>query len=584
VHPGAAKNNEGLPRKPKRGAAPVDNQQKRQYLFTFAAKSIQEYVLAGGKLRDMVGGTTLIDELASEEMLRTWLKGPFGLDEQDFSVKQAAAGQARILFHNEVAAKRVSTAWPLWCDAWAPGLEVVQDLAELGSSYTEALNTSSSGLAVARQRPSPQLPEAGPMTQRAPRTGRAAVARDKRTGELVDIGLARKRARRDADRIEGNRIATHFDLDNKIQLPNEFSELVGENKLGMAVIHADGNRLGSMFKRVGKSLRDADADDHLAQQVMNYLSRDVVGSGTEAAVKSAVQKLRKDGLIDTSKLPWPITPIVLAGDDLTVACRAELGLPFTENFLDAFAHEMEERLGATRETSWKNLPDGVKEAIPEGLSAGAGIVFCAPNYPFSLAYELCESLASEAKTAAKASCGPTEIPPSAVSFARVAGGSAPTDVQGLRDSVQKGSDGTVLSGCPYFINTHMKPDLADLNAVVELIAAPGSMRFPSSKLRDLVTLQRRDAARVPDAVDRMLEIVGEKRRVGFSCRWKLLCNLGDKNWSESGWKALRFNPDSERDRCSPLLDVLTIAAMVGAGTEGENNESAEDELGTDGST
>lgn len=610
------------------------------YLFTFAAKGLQPYIMNGGKLRDMVGATSLIDKLSDEKLLQSWLTKKFEVAADDFEILQAAAGGARIRFANESAAKRVARLWPLWCRAWAPELDVVQHLEQwsVGDNFGNVSKTAAKALEQNRNFPAARMPEAGPFVQRAPRTGGPAVQVDRSTDdEWIDTATVRKRAERDAlgGKNELPPVARAFGFTRADQLPNDFTDISGPDRHYLAVIHADGNRLGQMFLDVGRAMEKCgprDLDDETAVNLFRYLSQQLVADGTRAATRKAMtalpEKVRPDGE------PWLFAPIVLAGDDVTVVCRADLGLPFTEAFLKAFREEMEERLESLRNESWwGNVPDQVKRNVPRSLSAGAGVVFCTDHYPFSLAYELCESLASEAKGEAKKrnkehdkkQPADRPAPPSALSFARVTGGTAPTRFDELTKGLLKGAAETLLTGCPYFVDGPEAPQFVNLWTVFEKVRPkpdpddPGGKRrigLPGSTLRGLLNLQRTDWEQVSEAVERMREVASDSGNSGspstrvweeFEQAWKRLCGwAGEKNNSmgkrsdqtrplwrsqkmarQSGdpvqdrgeasgecpdeadvglrpdWRSLRFyDANTKAEKLSsPLLDLLTLLAI-----------------------
>ncbi|HSI85915.1 MAG TPA: hypothetical protein VK970_19175 [Candidatus Methylacidiphilales bacterium] len=410
------------------------------------------------------------------------------------------------------------------------------------------------------------MPEAGPFVKRAPRTGEPAVYADKRElgpdDEFIDHASKRKRQERGLLKGELPPIATAFGFTDSEQLPDDFEEVSGGDGSYLAVIHADGNQLGKMFLEVGQALAllaPENIPSDVSIELIRFLSRDVVTQGTQAAVGTAMKKaLPKEVL---NRRPLLFAPIVLAGDDVTVVCRADLGLSFTEEFLKAFRTEMTSRLTDLRAKSWwSKVPDSVQRVIPDQLSAGAGLVYCTDHYPFSLAYGLCESLAKYAKAHAKdsAKSDGKQTPDSAVSFARIVGASAPTEYDELKRSLLKGSDDTLLTGGPYFVEMQSTPHLDSLKKVRE-----AALHLPGGALRGILNLQRTKYSAVNVAVDRMKEIAGDiaernENWVSFEEAWKNLCNRREK---DSNWQDLRFCAPDHKQKRSPLLDVLTLLAV-----------------------
>ncbi len=621
---------------------------KTSYLFCFAAKSLQSYIMRGGKLRDMVGATSLIDKLSDKEWISKWLKENHGFVEvtsdkgeskadpppNGFRILQAAAGSARLEFFEKAHAEAVATLWPLWCHAWAPDLEVVQHLeAWDGKSYGQISRTTGEQLERKRNFPAPCMPEAGPFAKRAPRAGEPAVEVDYAAEkELIDLASKRKRQEREALRNAEQLppVARAFGFEKADQLPDDFEQVSGGNAY-LAVIHADGNGLGQMFLRVGQALEKLGPErDKEALALFRYLSEVVVARGTQVAADAAMSAVRRQ--IDETvkeqkaqaqehpeefgqrKVPrrpeaWPFAPVVLAGDDVTVVCRADLGLPFTTAFLQTFRAEMRKRLKWLRDNQfpsdadeaenlrvydglWRKLKEepGIEEAIPEELSAGAGIVFCTDHYPFALAYELCEDLARRskgtAKNEAKGRAKPT--PDSALSFVRITGASAPTEFDELTRGILRGAgvDRMLLTGGPYFVDGALQPQFRHLNEVYmaarpRMVADPAhrddrsrdkQIGLPGSALRGILNLQRTlaDPRHVREAVERMEEVARSREGDGgrrkeawreFATAWKTLCgwNGNEEAKEERDWRDLRFFDASRK--ASPLGDLLTLLAV-----------------------
>jgi len=525
------------------------------YLFSFEAKDLQTYILRGGKLKDMAGATSLIDKLSDKAELAKLLTGAFGIASGQFRILQAAAGQARIWFESQEAGQTVNDLWPVWSEAWAPGLTMVQDFRAVGGGVllVQAMHDASNALRLNRQFPGARMPEAGPFVQRAQRTGEAATARatglDRDEETHLDQATSRKRAERDLiGRGVLPPIARRFGFTSSSELPKEFSEIAGSERQYLAIIHADGNGLGRMFMEAGQAALDAKLSDQMSEWLFNNLS-EKVSDGTRNAVEHAMAALEGER---------PLLPLVLAGDDVTLVCRADLGLTFVHAFLNAFRDEMGECLQALRaDASWKDLPKEVQAAIPEKLTAGAGIVYSAFHYPFSLAYELCEDVCKLAKTTAKKMAGDVAVAPSAVAFVRIVGSSSPTKFEGLLESTHGGPGKRILTANPYFVDGGNGPQLNDL-IEVERIA----QKLPSSTLREIVNLQRTDYDRVPEAVRRMLEVADgkSKDKLGqqFATAWRRLCQRQAPS-EDATWQDLMLAaPES---KSSPFLDLVSLLAL-----------------------
>ena len=176
-----------------------------------------------------------------------------------------------------------------------------------------------------------------------------------------------------------------------------------KNNDWIAVIHADGNGLGQIVQKVGKIEKDFKEFSQLLDEAT-----------TLAAVK-AYEAVKGDfNNSDSEKDFIPIRPIVLGGDDLTVVCRADLALKYTETFIDEFEKQTKEKL--EKIITKNNVFE--KGEIKDRLTACAGIAYVKSSYPFYYAYELAETLCTTAKKDAKAGCD-GELPKSCLMFHKV---------------------------------------------------------------------------------------------------------------------------------------------------------------------
>lgn len=330
------------------------------WLYRFEAKGIQSWILGSRRLKDMTGGSELIEGLLTEN--------PPGATEVS-----RAAGAATLRFERDEDLAAWVRELPKKMHAAAPGLHVVQAAVQEISTFDATHRALHTELGAQRQRVPPSLPVPGPFVHRAGETGRAAVARDRDSnGDLLDAAMREKRRHGAASqRADGSKFGQRFfppEL-HHLDLAEEDSWPEGP----VAVIHADGNRMGERL--LGLKTQD----DY------RRFSADLTAA-TKQAVHEALRKTFPDW-----KKALPCRPVVLGGDDVTVILPARLAFTFTETFMKAF-HAARVR--------------------GESVSASAGIACVRNGYPFSQAYALAEDLCKLAK-------GLDNAPGGALAFARV---------------------------------------------------------------------------------------------------------------------------------------------------------------------
>ena len=174
-----------------------------------------------------------------------------------------------------------------------------------------------------------------------------------------------------------------------------------------AVVHADGNGFGRIFRELPHYLNGAAGSAGFNEHYVSALRRLSLAleEATEEAFCEALKvlpKITKRVRVKPrteDKPRWdkheilPIVPLVLGGDDLTVVCEGRHALAFTWTFLEAFEKQTE------RTDLFGGIaPEIAKKTGGNHLSACAGVAITKPHFPFYSGYTLAEQLLRSAKT------------------------------------------------------------------------------------------------------------------------------------------------------------------------------------------
>lgn len=461
------------------------------YLYAFAAKDIQSYILRGGKLREMIGGSELINA-ACGDFLRETIDA-LGLKHKSVVLTQAA-GWARILFEDDLSARTLYDNWPFLVDRFAPGLQVIQAYSEVSGSLVDAIRTVEGLIRVERNKICAVLPELGPLVDRNPRTGLPAICKS----PYHDRQSARKDELRHntklIEKISGGRFV-------KDEWTDDLKKIAGKEQSYIAVIHADGNSLGKVIIELQSHIVQHPND---AAEILKWFSA-AIEDATVAAARKAYERVL---LPDSIKRGGVIAarPIVLGGDDLTVIVRADLAFSFAETFLFEFEKSSTESLGS-------RLNKFNIKGLPQKLTACAGIAIVKAEYPFARAYELAESLCGFAKNTAKNNLA-KEYVPSCFAFHR-SSSSISGDYQAIQDQeltaralVEPGKPIRMWAG-PYGCGDyahHLIP-FASLRSLAETLekAAKGSVR-------ELITTLYTDVQKAEKDFSRIIQVLNDKSR------------------------------------------------------------------------
>lgn len=502
----------------------------------FEAKGLQAYILRTNRLQEIKAGSLLVarlQHLAGDVVtaLELELEGDPTL----------AAGAGTLPFRTRDDAARFARVWPLVVDQQAPGVQVIQATQEGGEAdWEEVWDGLQRQLRRRRNLLPADLPEAGPATARAPRTGLPAVATGPRPGtkgrdkELLDRDLAHRVLYREYGRDPtGDRIAEDVPWSRDLEDDAVWSPYV-------ALVHIDGSDLGLSVQKVASGGYGA------LRTWSNRLDEVTVRSAQEAY--AACEARWSKAKLDVSRAV-PMRPIVLGGDDLTVLLRASDAVPFVTAYLNAF-----ERLSAEDPTLGR-------------LTAGAGVAIVKRTYPFHDAHELAEALCGAAKRALRRADTDGRTP-SAWCIHRVT--TARTDswseILETELASPKG-EGSLWSG-PFVMRPESleRPgdDVVASEALLELVDAVGHL--PNGPLREVLTLVKTSPAEADAAWKRLWDI-GRTTTEGWSAHWPEFTRAWEAVCKgDALWRTVRDPARPQGSRvATPLQDVWTNLQARGEG-------------------
>jgi hypothetical protein len=436
-----------------------------QYLYGASVQGIQGFIFETGKLKEIAGGSELVEQICTRAF-----SDLAGITDSDPNLQLAAAGNIKYLFTSREACERVVRAFPRLAMQMAPGITISQavvpiegDFAADAATYTNALEQQ---LRAQRSRPPVQHGLGWMVSERSRRTGKPGVEWDKKVA--IDLG---QQAKREAIKSAKSSLLSKLMPETKGKgydklFANDITDISGGVEKGwIAIIHADGNDLGKKIMKM--------ADEKATSAQFRDMSRRLEAATTSAAQSAFSRVVRGNN----EKRLYPIRPIVLGGDDLTVIIRGDLALRFTEAFLEAFEQETQRQF------------QGFGYDFDEGLTACAGIAYIKPNYPFHYGADLAETLCGQAKKVSKG-FGEARTP-SCLLFHKVHA----SFIEDYSTMVEKEftANGVRLDYGPYFLTT--RPGYATTNDLRDWIRLLGETKSPRSRLRNwLSDLQVNPAA------------------------------------------------------------------------------------------
>lgn len=372
-------------------------------LVVYDIRGIQDFVFRTNRVRDIVGASAIVADVL-ENSIREWFeqkKNPAEFvfewydkaanDAKNFSFIDQVNVQAEVLYiggGNAYVAYR-SNDLAMEAGKWIARkilrdthtLSLASASVYMSANYLKDQQALMERLARVKAEGRMPRPSAGfPFTLEELGSGLPCVARDGSDRISAETRHKRKRYKEEKEKQENESSDTW-----KYEL--EFDKMVlqkGRNSL-LAVVHLDGNNLGQGIKeRLEKEKEYSKAVEKMRWISLNITSAFQQGAFDEMLEQFAARDFDK-------KQPIPFRPIILAGDDLTFVCRADLAMDLTREFLNAVS-------GYSLDGEMK---DG-QAAEAKGFSACAGIVYVNSHFPFSQAYRLAKELCKSAKDKAKA--------------------------------------------------------------------------------------------------------------------------------------------------------------------------------------
>jgi hypothetical protein len=313
-----------------------------------------------------------------------------------------------------------------------------------------------------------------------------------------------------------------------------------------AVVHADGNGLGSLFLNFEKC---AGATGKEYKQAYGEFSKgldEICRYAYREAVREVFKPAKKD-----EEPELCIIPVVVAGDDLTVIMDGEKALDFTRTFMEVYtdltdgstelpedAPELTQRV--------RDRCKAAKEAklLPKPrLGMAAGICIVKPHYPFHTAYDMAEELMRNAKKVK----GKVSVSSCALDF-HIVYDSSVTSVGSVREQLRR--EGCVLTAKPYCLSEADGNAWAKRhsfkrfeNAVTALKATDqdGKRMFPSSQAHDVRT-----------------DLFGEDRKTqeAFWSGQRTQYREFATEWAKAGGEELYFDGAAGDEYRTVFLDAL----------------------------
>jgi molybdopterin converting factor small subunit len=380
-----------------------------KYLYGASVQGIQGFIFQTNKLKEIVGASELIEQICTSKFSEV-----AGILNDDKNLIINAAGNIKYIFEDKTKCEHLVKIFPKVIMDFAPGITISQAVVPLSGDLLKDIDCLEQQLKAQRSKVAMPI-----------ETGFMGLERDRSAGGVAVPQTVEKDAiicSATKAKIGFSKEAQVFksvagkEANNLENLPLDIEKITesGSNSW-LAIIHADGNALGILLQTLGKKLKENKFSEEQVKTAFSTFSQSL-DTATKEAARIAFENVIK---VDLTKYKYPIRPVILGGDDLTVIIRADLALDFTIKFLEAFEKETE--------TQFKFLFDDYKiKGFENGITACAGIAYIKEKYPFHYGVHLAELLTGKAKKFSKddkfkkyTNDKGINIPPSSISFYKV---------------------------------------------------------------------------------------------------------------------------------------------------------------------
>jgi len=492
---------------------------KSKFLYGAAVQGIQGFIFKTNKLRDIVGGSELVEHICTKF---------FEQQVNNFNPSKliiGAAGNIKYVFEEQSDCEKTVLNFPMDVMKLAPGISISQAVVRIeGELKIHHINELEDKLKIQRNKHAIPSDIGCLITERARNTGNPAVSFEH--GESVDAGTQKKRIAQN----ELCGLAKKIILEKNKRFPHDFEELVKSSERSwMAIIHADGNGLGKILQQLGTKLQDK-SEFELINDLQEFSKS--LEKSTISAANSAFKNVFINSEKGRSKQEfYPFRPIILGGDDLTVIVRSEFALEFTKEFLFEFEQETAKNLSPLFHRFNIKM---------DCLKACAGIAYIKSSFPFHYGYELAEQLCDMAKKEAiKIN---KENVPACLMFHKIQ-----SSFVGSYDEIKKQEltcyDELSFAAGPYYLNQPEKLSIQDLVDKSKLLLEEGA---PTSQLRKWLTERYNNVNKAKSLMERTIQV------------------LDMDNHRKVYIKSLDLNPDIYKDSkvSCPYYDYISMASLL----------------------
>lgn len=349
----------------------------KRYLMILEVSRKQDYIFSEKKLIENVNRSRDIAYVTSNEFFKTVAKGSY--NETDNYV-YAGGGHTIVEYPDKESADRFARVITLYVLEHYPGLEIFAKGIEYDDQDKEKKNEKETA-SEAFLRLTQELEKKKLVRWESIRRLNFGGTQENTDVESAELGKIRREYPDMVAAPEGCVFPKDFD---KLSFVDDEYAYKSVKDNFLAVVHVDGNAMGTRVQNIYKSEDDF---DKLKVKLRNFSEsiqaqfEEAFSEMTQEVYRVYGDKLRLDsgrGSSESGLRILPVRPVVLAGDDVCFVTAGNIGLECARIFLEKLSTKV-------------NKEDGKR------YSACAGVAIVHRKYPFHMAYNMSEHLCGSAK-------------------------------------------------------------------------------------------------------------------------------------------------------------------------------------------
>ena len=384
----------------------METKKEQQVIATYDLCGLQNYIFRTNRLKDIIGASVLVDEIFKEALNSAMKKceipeancelkweekvsdlkdGDILPKGKDIQILYEGGGSQYILYRDKETARKINRHMAKYVMEHSYSLQLAMAMVDKTDDYAADIRKLQLEIEQAKR----EMPYAGYL-------GALPIMK---TDLLTGFPISKERTQGFAEEVSQEVLCKRKYMQNETEESKQSEQSKQLNSFGkefgkdstIAIVHIDGNNMGLRIKELigNGSIKDYPKAIAMMRQISKNIKRSFqetyeqmekklhehIESGKSSFLKQNQAYLRK---------------IIIAGDDITFVCNAQIALSLVEFFAEDISKKQ-----------MYNPTESEEEKDKYSFSVCAGIAYIHSHFPFSTGYQVAEACCGNAKKRAK---------------------------------------------------------------------------------------------------------------------------------------------------------------------------------------